>query len=89
MWLSCEHYGLEDNTTGQTGYHCYYRPLCGDQYRGNETVTDQMRADIGEHYEQVRATKAAEDAAVSDQASPMDRDICSDCGTVCYGDCRG
>ena len=27
VWLSCEAYGLEDNTQGQIGYHTEYRPL--------------------------------------------------------------
>lgn len=66
VWLSCAAYGLPDNTNGQIGYHCVYRPLAVHangvpMYTGNEAVTDAIRADIRAYYarqaQQAQATR--------------------------------
>lgn len=103
VWLSCDHYGLPDNTIGKVGYHVVYRPLCGNMYTGNELITDEIREEIRAHYDEIKERKEAKHNAERDamlamsraattnpvKPSPMEKMICKHCGTVCYGDCQG
>ena len=97
--FDCAAWDLPDNTCGGVGLHVCYRPLCSDEYEGNELVTDAMRQAVREHYDSrqiaIEAAKKAEHGALmasltemgKRQPSALDKAICPKCGTVCYGDC--
>jgi hypothetical protein len=99
VWLSVAVYALPDNTRGQTGYHCVYRPLAlhpdgRPVYTGNAEITDAMRADIRAYYVQhtqeqrghtPRGMRTTGDVrhALPGRTSP-----CPRCQTFCDGDCQ-
>lgn len=61
--FDCKVWGLPDNTMGQAGWHCVYRPLAeGAGYQGHELVTPAMRAAVREHYAAQRAAEDADEA---------------------------
>lgn len=98
VMFDCATWNLPDNTMGKVGLHVCYRPLCGDMYKGNELVTDEMKQAVREHYESREAAeKAARKAeheafmaSLETERSPsaFEKAICPKCGTVCYGDCE-
>lgn len=61
VWFKCARWGVNDNTTGQIGWHVEYRPLAAGYKRGCE-ITDAMRLAVEEHYaEQQAIEQRAED----------------------------
>jgi hypothetical protein len=74
VWFSCDRYGLPDNTAGKIGYHVTYRPLCGARYKGNELVTERMRADYRTYL--ARTTQEAERHAANPRTNDQPNPYC-------------
>lgn len=58
VWFECEAWGLDDNTTGKTGWHVEYMPL-NAAYEHDVEITPAMAAAVREHYAAERAADKA------------------------------